>query len=58
MRATMIRRARHQERMEHLAEARAIAWLAFAVLCCLVLVVVGTLVVGMMLGGWAVPVQP
>jgi hypothetical protein len=57
MRATMLRRARHQARMERLAEARAVAWLVFAVLCCLVLVVVGTLIVGTMLGGWSVPLH-
>lgn len=55
-RSAMARRLRHQTRMDTIAEARAVAWLIFAVLCCLALVVVGTLVVGAMLGGWPVPV--
>jgi hypothetical protein len=56
-RAAMARRERHQEHMDTIAEARAVVWLIFGVLCCLVLVVLGTLIVGAMLGGWHVPMH-
>lgn len=56
MRSTMQARLRHQRRMDHLLEARAITWLVFGVICCLIAVVVGVLVAGAMFGAWDLPI--
>jgi hypothetical protein len=55
MRAGLAARRRHQARMDMWIEARAGVWFIFALLACAVLVIVGTLVVGAMLGRWPLP---
>jgi hypothetical protein len=57
VRDALAARRRHQARMDMWAEARAGVWFIFALLACVILVVVGALVVGALFGSWPLPLH-
>lgn len=58
VRRALAEHRRHLRRMDHIREARALAWFMFAVVCLLAVSVVSALVIGSMLGQWDIPVAP